>query len=193
MDKLKERAEAFKKLLDYKYNFVLGKKGVRTNICLSFNKIHFHHLIGLQSLTDRPQLRIDRAKIFDQILNSELTYNDISSSGLFGNIEKRFLSFVHIEQFLDSNTLIFKFNRRTPLYSKMKAEYILENMINDFIAYVCIDKADETDEYFCRSFFPKEGIDYTAGHTSYTLLYKEKVNTLTNEIIIQYDKLTKKE
>ena len=190
MDKLKERAEVFNNLLNYKYNFVLGKKGVRTSICLSFSKIHFHHLIGLQNLTDRPQLRKDRAKIFDQILNNELNYNHISSSSLFGCIEKRFSSFIYIEQFLDSNTLIFKFNRRANPVSKMKAEYILENLINDFIAYVCIDKSDEVDEYFCRSFFPKEGIDYTAGHTSYTLLYKEKINILTQEKIIQYDKLT---
>ena len=193
MDMLKERAEVFNRLLFYKYNFVLGRKGVLTNICLSFDKVHFHHLIGLQRLTDMPQLRRDRTKIFDQIINNELTYAHISGSSLFSAIKKRFLAFLYIEEFLDSNELIFKFNRKANPSSKMKAEYILENEINDFIAYICIDKSNDIDEYFCRSFFPKEDIDYTLGHTRYILLYKEKINILTNVKIIQYDKLTKKE
>ena len=193
MDMLKERAEVFNRLLFYKYNFVLGRKGVLTNICLSFDKVHFHHLIGLQRLTDMPQLRRDRTKIFDQILNGELTYAHITGSSLFDTVEKRFLSFVYIEEFLDSNELIFRYNRKVNPSSKMKAEYILKNEINDLVAYVCIDKSNGIDEYFCRSFFPKEDINYTVGHTSYTLLYKEKVNILTQAKVVQFDKLSSKD
>ena len=193
MDKLFERASIFNRLLDCKYNIILGKRTVLTNICITFNKIHFHHLIGLQYLSDRPELNQDRTRIFDQILNNELTYHQISSSGLFCDIESRFLSFLYIEDFLDSNGLVFRFNSRANTGSSMKAKYILENTIDSGTAYVCIDNTDNSNEYFCRSFFPKEKIDYTSGHTRHTLLYKEKIHIATQEKVIQYDKLTPKE
>jgi len=55
-----------------------------------------------------------------------------------------------------------------------------------------IAKSDEMDEYFCRSFFPKEETNYTAGHIRYTLLYKEKIDLATGEVLVQYDRLTPK-
>ena len=116
----------------------------------------------------------------------------MSNSNFFYKINKRLLLFPYIEQFLDSNSLIFKFNKNVNPTSKMKAKYIMENTICDEIAYICIDKIENIDEYFCRSFFPKTEVDYTKGHTKYTLLYKEKINIKTQENIIQYDKLTPK-
>ena len=71
----------------------------------------------------------------------------------------------------------------------MQAKYILESTANDDTAYMCIDKRDNQSKYFCRSFFPKE-YDYARGHIRYTLLYKEKVNVITQKKIVQYDKLT---
>jgi len=189
MDKLREHAEIFNKLLNFKYNIILGRKGILTNLCLTFDKTHFHHLIGLQYLKDMPQLNADRAKVFDQVLNCEITYEHISRSDLFHKIEKRFLVFRYIEELLDSNGLVFKFNNKNH-WSHMAAEYILENTIDaSNISYICIDKTDSQDEYFCRSFFPKEHVDYTEGHTRYTLLHKEKTNILTQENEIQYNKL----
>ena len=107
MDKLRECAVVFNNLLNFQYNIVLGRKGVRRDICLTFNKIDFHHLVGLQYLTDRPQLNRDREKIFNKILNNEITYSHINGSDLFYVIENRILSFVYIEQLLDDNRLNF--------------------------------------------------------------------------------------
>ena len=193
MDKLRERAEAFSNLLNIKYNIVLGKKGKRTDICLFFDKVHFHHLVGLQYLTDMPQLNRDRTKVFDNILNDTIKFEHISNSRLFESIENRFMSFLFIEQFLDNNELVFKFKHEIGKMSKMKAKYILESAIDGNTAYMCIDIDRTNNEYFGRSFFPREEIDYTLKHTKYTLLYKEKVNTITEEVIIQYDRLTPKE
>lgn len=46
--------------------------------------------------------------------------------------------------------------------------------------------------HFRRSFFPKGDKDYTAGQAKYTLLYKKKINKITGESEIQYDKLSNK-
>jgi len=189
VDKLKERAEIFNKLINVEYNIVLGKRGRLTSLKLSFDKKDFHHLIGLQYLKDRPELRQDGTKLFDMILHDKMTCNQISNSAFFSSIENRFLSFVYIEQFLDSNSLVFKFNRKARPGLKMEAKYILESIANNHTAYICIDKHDGLNNYFCRSFFPKEQTNYTLGHIRYALLYKEKVNVVTKEKIIQYNKL----
>ena len=192
MDELKKRADAFANLLHTRYDIILGRKNVLINISLNFDKTHFHHLIGLNRLTDKPQLKKDRAKVFDEIMNGKITYNHINSSTFFKDIEARFLSFLLIEHLLDNNGLFFKFNRKANPLSKMKTEFILESTINGDTAYICIDNYDNTDEYFCRSFFPKEENDYTAKHTRYTLLRKEKLDTISGSKTIQYDRLTSK-
>ena len=35
---------------------------------------------------------------------------------------------------------------------------------------------DEGDNYFCRSFFPEEKMDYSKNQASWTLLYKKKID-----------------
>ena len=52
MDKLQEKALSFKRLLDYEYRIILGRKNVQTEINISFEKSDFSHLIGLHKLTD---------------------------------------------------------------------------------------------------------------------------------------------
>ena len=192
MDKLRERAVAFNKLVNIEYNIIFGKAGKLTHLTLTFDKKNFHHLIGFKYLEDRRGLlNKDRAKIFDAIINNEITYCQICNSDFFYDIEKRFSAFVDIEHFLDNNGLIFKFNRKAKPAAKMQAKYIMESTANNDTAYMCIDKRDNQSKFFCRSFFPKE-YDYTWGHIRHTLLYKEKVNVITREKIVQYDKLTPK-
>jgi len=189
MDKLYERAEVFNRLLNIQYNIILGKKGKTTPLHIFFSKQHFHHLIGLQRLKDLPQLNKDREIIFNRIINNEITYIQIKKSESFNEIRKRFESFIMIERALDNNGLFFKFNQNLYYKTKMEAEYIIESMINDEILYICIDCNNE-NKYFIRSFFPKDDIDYTLGHSKHTLLYKEKIFVDTQEKIVQYDKLT---
>ncbi len=52
MNKLQERAFSFKKLIDYEYKIVLGRKGKKTELVINFEKTDFPHLIGLHKLTD---------------------------------------------------------------------------------------------------------------------------------------------
>ncbi len=192
MDLLQECANCFKLLLDTRYNITLGRKGKLINICLAFDKANFHHLIGLKYLTDMPQLNQDRARVFDKIINGEFTYGQISRSEHFSFIADRLSLFIHIENFLDNNDLIFKYNRRNNPASRIEAEYFLVNVMDNNDVYLFIDKAVNSGMFFCRSFFPRKDLDFKKGQASYTLLYKEKVNAATRTKTIQYDKLTPK-
>ena len=60
---------SFIPLLSTEYEIVLGRKNVAVKLIITFDKKDCFHLMGLQYLTDRPELRRDRGKIFDEIQN----------------------------------------------------------------------------------------------------------------------------
>ena len=51
-DKLYDGAVAFRKLEDIRYKFILGRKAQLTELYITFDLTHFHHLAGLHKLTD---------------------------------------------------------------------------------------------------------------------------------------------
>ena len=78
------------------------------------------------------------------------------------------------------------------VYSNIKADYMLQNFRDNLIFYIFTEKRTNADTQFCKSFFENKDTDYTAGQTKMTLLYKEKINTMTGESEIQYDMLSDK-
>ena len=100
--------------------------------------------------------------------------------------------FIQIENFLDSNKLIFRYNQKLQTFSLIEAEYLLSTPYENTDIYIFLDRQKESDYFFCRSFFQKEEKDYTKGQAIYTLLKKEKINLRTEEKMIQYDRLTPK-
>ena len=97
-----------------------------------------------------------------------------------------------MENILDDNRLIFRYNNKANSFSLIHAEYLLSTDYNQDIVYIFLDKIGNGDQFFCRSFFPKTGKDYTEGQARYALLYKEKVRISTGERIVQLDKLSPK-
>ncbi|AWK50556.1 hypothetical protein DIC82_05675 [Clostridium beijerinckii] len=195
MDKLKECAIAFQNLLDKQYKIILARRGKETEFVLTFDKTDFYHLIGLQKLKDLAYLKKDRAKIFDEIMEDNITYEMISKSPFFEaneekkqfGIKKRIYYFINIEKILDSNNLAFKFNKSKNAWSLIDSEYIFENLDYDKEIYVFIDSRSQNGDKFCRSFFPREEISYTKNQTKMTLIYKEKINLTLSESIVQLD------
>ena len=74
LDKLKQSALAFAKLLELEYELVAGSKQKLIKITLFFKKVHFMHLIGLHKLVDLQLKRYSKEKMYEMILNDELTY-----------------------------------------------------------------------------------------------------------------------
>ena len=70
--------------------------------------------------------------------------------------------------------------------------YLLSTHFENTDVYIFLDQLSEENQFFCRSFFPKEKKDYTIGQPQFTLLFKEKITVSTGEKIIQYDRLTPK-
>lgn len=188
MDKLLECTKEFENLLHTKYHIVLGRKGQLVNLEIVFTKWEFHHLMGLGKLKDLRIARGNRVNIFEQILEKNITYETISKSRYINEIEARFEPLAHIEEILDNNNLVFRYNAKLNTYSMIQADFLLSSPYDGNDIYIFVSR-NEDETYFCRSFFPKSEKDYTLKQTKYTMLYKEKINMFTGEKIIQYNKL----
>ena len=190
MDKLQECAKAFERLLDKKYRIVIGRKGKSVELEICFDAADFHHLLGLHKLEDIEVFSGKRAKVFRDILSGHILFSAMQKSQYFNKIENRIEPFSALETLLDDNRLIFRYNKKLNSFSLITAEYLLSTPYQAVDVYIFLDRKSEGEQFFCRSFFPKENTDYTVGQAAYTLLYKEKITLSTGETEIQYDRLS---
>ena len=146
--------------------------------------------MGLQYLTDRPELKRDRGKIFDEIAVGKITTKHIESSDFYRKIADRVHMLPLLESILDSNETVFKYNQKANIYSMIEADYLMKNQIEERNLYLFLSK-HKSDYYYCRSFFPEGTMDYTKNQASWTLLYKKKINHSTGVENILFNKLKK--
>ena len=146
--------------------------------------------MGVQYLTDRPELRRDRGKIFDEIQNGIIKRENIESSDFYHKTQDRVHFLPLLEEILDSNDTVFKYNKKANVYSMVEADYLMKNHMEGKNLFLFLSNARD-DSYFCRSFFPEEKMDYTKNQASWTLLYKKKRNLIDGSEYILYDRLKK--
>lgn len=188
MHNIYECVDSFVSLLDTEYRLILGRKGEAVSLNVTFDKKDCFHLMGLQYLTDRPELNRDRGKIFDDIKARILTKEQIESSDLYRQIAERVDMLPFLEDMFDSNDTIFRYNEKKNFFSMIRADYLMKNRLIDKNVFIFLSK-DKNDTYFCRSFFPETKRDYTKNQASWTLLYKEKIKRSTGQSVVLYDRL----
>ena len=91
---------SFVSLLSTEYEIILGRKGIAVKLVITFDKKDCFHLMGLQYLTDRPELRRDRGKIFDEIENGIIKKEQIESSDFYHKIQDRVHFYHYLRKFL---------------------------------------------------------------------------------------------
>ena len=184
---------SFQNLIDLRYHFVLGRAGKHMSFNLTFELGDCHHLMGLHYLADRPDRR-NREKIIHELLTSEDFRRNIASSIYWDtDLINRLNCTTHLESFLDDNSTIFRYNeKRTRFYSRIKAEYLLDQVTTEQEVYLFIDKRASSDDRFCRSIFPKDDRDYAEGQARWALLHKTKehISSKTTETLFQHKAYT---
>lgn len=60
MNTIYDCADSFVFLLDTEYIIKIGRKGTSVTLHIQFQKDHCYHLMGLQHLKDRPNLKRNR-------------------------------------------------------------------------------------------------------------------------------------
>lgn len=169
MDKLQKCAKAFEKLLEIQYRIIIGRKGKTVELVIGFSKLDFHHLMGLGKLKDLRIAKQNRGSVFDEIIIGSTTYETLAKSRYLPQIENRFEPLALIEQLLDDNRLVFRYNAKLNQFSLIEADYLLSTPLENSDIYIFIAEHKDTGKYFCRSFFPKEKKDYTEGQPRYTI------------------------
>ena len=185
-------ANAYSNLLDIEYQLILGRKNKTAALSIFFDESQFFHLAGLQYLTDRVTILFgDRAQLFKRILSGKITSQQIESSFFYPEIQDRIDFLAYLESIMDSNKTIFKYNPKLELFSAIQADFLMKNEIKmrNIFTFLSFDKI--TGKYFCRSFFPQTDKDYSERQTTWTLLYKKKINKSTNTETVLYNRLRK--
>ena len=192
-DKLQRCALAFQNLIDIQYEIIIGRKSQIYKIILNFSETEFVHLAGLHKLVDNEFFRTSsRKKVFDYAVNGKISYDSLAKSENFDFVKERIEYFEFLESMLDSNNIIFKYNAKKNVFSLIQADYLLQSSHDSRDIYIFLDRLENSDSHFCRSFFPKGDKDYTVGQAKYTLLYKKKINKITGKSEVQNDKLSNK-
>lgn len=176
---------AFSKLLDIEYEFILGRKGKSVTLRIEFQKLHFFHLVGLQYLRDLPKLAISAEDVYNQIESGHLSTTYIESSHNYDYIKNRVIHLPFLEQIFDSNDTIFKYNPALQAFSVIEADFLLKNAINQIPVFVFLSK-DKNEKYFCKSFFTDTKKDYAEHQTKWTVLYKKKIIKSSNTETVLY-------
>ena len=146
---------AFIPLLSTEYELVLGRKGVSVTLRISFDKKDCFHLMGLQYLVDRPELSRDRGRVFDEIADGTITIEKIESSDFYNKIEQRVHFLPLLEQMIDSNDTVFKYNKKANMYSMIEADYLMENNVESRNLFLFLSN-DEGDIISVVHFFQRK-------------------------------------
>ena len=74
-------------------------------------------------MIDRPELNRDRGKVFDGIVAGSITAEQVELSDFYKKIEERINFLPLLEQLLDSNDTVFKYNKKANVYSMIIVLY----------------------------------------------------------------------
>ncbi len=194
MDTIQSALFAFKKLIDYTYHFIVAHQKNKYEINLTFHETDFHHCAGLQYLKDIDIPR-NTQKLFSKIENHELSDDTLSGSAFYekvqesyANVKNRISGLQYIEKYLDNKNLICKYVKYMNRNSSIDADYLIKSVMNRTTAYIFIRKRRASNDFCICSFFIEPKQPYN-GIKAYWLR-KEKINNITREIFILYDKLS---
>lgn len=193
MDLLKSAAQEFQKLLSAEYYFEIARKNVKREFVLNFKPEDFHHILGLHKLIDIGLVQTGkREKVYFDITNNRITLSDVSISNYFDKVKDRMELVSHMQDILDSNQIIFKYLAKENSFSRIEADYLMEHAHRMDIVYIFLNERVQSNAAFpvmcCRSFFAMDKMDYSKNQMSYTLLKKVKMDVLTGEREVQYDR-----
>lgn len=144
--------------------------------------------MGLQYLKDIPQFNGKRATVIDKILSGEITQALAEKSAYYNDIADRIAYFPLLESLFDSNDTIFKYNNKAANFSIIEADYLMKNTVQDRKLFVFLANNDN-GYYYCRSFFPYGGRDYSLNQPQWTLLFKEKTNNTNKTRVVLFNRL----
>lgn len=195
MGDIQDALEAFQKIMQYKYNFVVSHKKVAYELELNFEEKDFRHMAGLHYLNDidvpkTPKTlfeKIKNGKINDKYLSGSVNYTKVQDS--YANVKSRIFGLKSIEKFLDNKNLICKYVKYMNKYSSIDADYLIKSVVEHKTAYIFMRKRKQDGHYCICSFFIEPQNEYQGIGVYW--LYKSKIRLIDNVEEVLYDRLNK--
>ncbi|HIT08536.1 MAG TPA: hypothetical protein IAB55_05575 [Candidatus Merdivicinus faecavium] len=180
MDQLEWCLQAYRELLGR--NFVLTLEDGEI-LSISFQKEHFHHLLGLHKLIDLDLVNIKRnsaAKIYKSIEKNRIDENYLKKSVRFHMMEKRLQYFPLIRGMLNGQVII-DFDPTALDSTHLNAvEYILFQKVKDGYIHLAFGR-QENRTVFPNTFFFEPGKRYITGQRILNITEVKVVNFLKRE------------
>ena len=193
-DVLYQAALVWKTLTEYSYVFTYGYKRQLRTINLTFSMEDFPHLAGFQYLKDLSLPRYNASKIVDKILESKLTYEQVSKGVQYVEMVKpRLEALVRLKDILENDFRLFSYMPRMyPFTTTIKADYLISSHL-DCVNFVFIIQSSFSGsarcDYLCCSAFTKGERDYEANQRMRIVLKKERIHMATNTSTVLYNRL----
>lgn len=178
MGVLQNAADAWQILCKTQYILVLGRKGRLQTITISFSPEEFPHIMGIKYASDIDfGVRFHECfggKLLTFINNGKVKESALLKSQNWIRIEGRLKAIMAIQRILEGDFTIAEFHpERLRGRSSIDAKYVIKNNVGTDIFFVFLDES--SGEYFCRSAFQFEEIDYTMNQPTLKLLELRKI------------------
>jgi len=125
MDSLMASAKAYEALLNKEYIMTIGRKGKSEKFKLIFTNSDFKHLAGIHKLVDLEIHLVNADAVFSFALNGTLSLENIKESIHYHEMCERMENLKNLENYLDNNMLVFKWDLRKAVYTRKNTDNAL--------------------------------------------------------------------
>lgn len=181
--KISDAARAYGELSKYHYEFIIAKNrnAPKIKVVLNFPKSKFYHLCGLHDLKIDTLQSLSREIVFHKIISGIYEDDLFRSVPEFSKIKDRIACLIRLEEMLDSDDTVFKFNSHRK-DTRIECDYIIKNRKNNINYFYMISEDDE-GKFYGKSCFSRDATrqkDFSEGHAFYHILYKAKLTVDKN-------------
>ena len=98
----------------------------------------------------------------------------------YTKIKDRVFYLSKLEDILDSNETVFKYNQNEAVFSRIDADFLLKNSKYEKNIFTFI-KNEQSGKYICNSFFPEDNYDYSKNQILWKVISKKKKDLRTGK------------
>lgn len=190
MDLLYDAAAAWKKLLDYRYEIIWGKRGTQYSISLDFKADEFYHLAGFPHMKDiQFPVRFPQTIMMEKVLDKVITQEMIQHSQFYEKtVRSKLMALVRLEQMLNNCPNVYQFNpRKLNFFTRITADYLLSDDQNG-VLFLFTETVQDGTRTYSKSTFMMDQQDFQTNQTQMKLLMLKRIDAITGESTILYCK-----
>lgn len=175
---LDESVKAYRRLTNYEYEIVAGRKSKLFQFVISFCLDDFYHLAGFH-YADTIQTFRNRSDIFTHIDSGSITDALIEKSKRATLIFERLQCILRIEETIESCDFVIQFNPNIVRGSRINAKYIIIKQFHYGNTYLFLN--GDTEGIVCPAsiFVPHEESMYRNGQSTLKLLRVTRITKTT--------------